>query len=68
MRRRSTPVHNYKIYFLGEDGHIIGRIDLPVDDDNAAKREARKLAIGQPVELWDGARKIATFQPSNPDP
>ncbi|MBR0868949.1 hypothetical protein JQ633_01155 [Bradyrhizobium tropiciagri] len=61
-------MRNYKAYILGEDGHIIGRLDLECIDDDDAKLQARKLAIGQAVELWEGARKIATFQPTNPDP
>jgi hypothetical protein len=61
-------MRNYRVYILGEDGHIIDRVDLHCGNDKAAKDMARKLAIGQAVELWDGARKIATFQPSNPDP
>lgn len=61
-------MQNYKAYILGEDGHIIDRVDLDCSDDDDAKVKARKLAIGQAVELWDGARKIARFQPTNPDP
>ena len=60
-------MRNYRVYILGEDDHVIDRVDLRCNDDETAKNEARKLAIGQAVELWDGARKIATFQPSNPD-
>ncbi|WP_298367267.1 hypothetical protein [uncultured Bradyrhizobium sp.] len=59
-------MRNYKAYILGEDGHFIERVDLLCDDDEAAKDEARKLAIGQVVELWESARKIATFHPTNP--
>ncbi|MGF6426915.1 MULTISPECIES: hypothetical protein [Bradyrhizobium] len=62
-------MRSYKAYILGDDGHVIARVDLPdCDDDEAAKHKARKVAIGQAVELWDGPRKIATFQPTNPDP
>ena len=59
---------NYKAYILGDDDHIIDRVDLFCDDDEAARHQARKLAIGQAVELWDGVRRIATFQPTDPDP
>ena len=47
---------------------IIDHVNLFCADDETAKDKARKLAIGQAVELWDGARRIAIFQPSNPDP
>ncbi|WP_256437660.1 hypothetical protein [Bradyrhizobium sp. CCBAU 53421] len=43
-------MRNYKAYVPGDDGHIIDRVDL-VCDDEAAKDKARKLAIGQAVEL-----------------
>jgi len=52
---------------LDADGHIIDRIDLTCGDDESAAR-ARELMDGHPVELWDGGRKIATFDGSGESP
>jgi len=55
---------NYRAYILGDDHHIIERVDLVAcKDDEAATRCAKLLVVGQIVELWDGHRLIATFEP-----
>jgi hypothetical protein len=41
-----------------------GNFDLTCGDDESAKARARKLVVGHAVELWDGGRTIATFEPS----
>jgi hypothetical protein len=54
-------MHNYRAYLLGPDGHIMLRVDLECDDDDAAKDKAKLLVDFNDVELWDGDRKIATL-------
>ena len=51
----------YRAYLIGRDGHIIHRIDILCDDDEAAKARALLLVDGHTVELWLGTRKVATF-------
>jgi hypothetical protein len=41
------------------DGHILSRVDLVCEDDEAAKERAEQLADGHDVELWQLGRKIA---------
>ena len=53
-------MQGYNAYLIGADGHIIRRVELNCTDDEAAKVEARKLADGHDIELWQGARMIAT--------
>jgi hypothetical protein len=55
--------HAYRAYWVGPDGHIVNRVDLIVGDDKTAKECAKQLADSEPVELWDGDRKIAEFKP-----
>ena len=58
-------MHSYGAYLLDADGHIIDRIDLL----GTMKRKARPRAYDDyPVELWDGGRKIATFDGSGESP
>ena len=53
----------YYAYVLGDDGHVENRVDIVCDDDEEAKRCARKLVDGHAVELWQEARKVAAFKP-----
>jgi hypothetical protein len=50
----------YRFYTLTQYGQVAR---LPVDrecaDDEAAIREARRIAKAEPVEIWQGMRKIA---------
>ncbi len=55
-------MHAYRAYMIRRDGHIIYRVDIECDDDEAAKERAKLLMDGHDVELWDGARKIAEFK------
>ena len=51
----------YYIYTLGDDGHIQSRVNAICDDDEQAKRHAKRLVDGHVVELWQEARKIAVI-------
>lgn len=48
----------YRVYEIGDDGHITGRADIVCVDDEEAKARALHLADGRCVELWQGVRKI----------
>jgi hypothetical protein len=61
-------MHSYRAYLLDADGHIIDRIDLTCGDDESAKVRAREFVNGHAVELWDGARMVATFGPRGDSP
>lgn len=54
----------YRVYRVDESGHIQGMPDIiECDDDDAALVEAQRFVDGCGVELWDGARKVASFPP-----
>lgn len=53
----------YYVYTLGNDGHIIDRQSITCDSDEEAKERAKRLVDGYPVEMWQGARKVARFRP-----
>ena len=53
----------YYAYFIDRDGHISSRVAVLCDDDEEAKRQAEQLVDGHAIELWQEARKIATFKP-----
>ncbi|MCP3410502.1 hypothetical protein [Bradyrhizobium sp. CCGB01] len=54
---------NYRAYLIGADGHIEQRVDLEVPDEATAREKAELLVDGHAVELWDGATRIARFEP-----
>jgi hypothetical protein len=53
---------DYRAYMLGPDGHIQLRVELHCADEETARERAQQLVDGYGVELWDGARKIATYR------
>jgi hypothetical protein len=40
------------------------RVALVCDDDEEAKRVTEQLVDGHAIELWQQARKVATFEPA----
>jgi two-component sensor histidine kinase len=53
----------YYTYLIGEDGRISKRVPITCTDDEEAKRFAKQMVDGHALELWQDARKIATFEP-----
>jgi hypothetical protein len=58
-------VWGYYAYVIGEDGHVCNRIVIRCDNDTEAKRCAEHLVDGHAVELWQEARRVATFPPKD---
>ena len=54
---------DYYAYLIGIDGRISKRVPIVCDDDEEAKRFAKQMVDGHALELWQEARKIATFEP-----
>ena len=55
----------YYAYVIGDDSHIRNRIEVLCDNDDEAKRGAERLVDGHAIELWQEARRVATFQPKD---
>ena len=55
-------MQEYRAYLIGPDGHFVKRVELVCADDEAAKEQAKSLADGHDVELWQEARRIAEFR------
>jgi hypothetical protein len=51
----------YRAYLIGRDGHILHRVEMLCDDDEAAKERVLLLVDGHTIELWQGMRMVATF-------
>ena len=52
----------YRAYIVGTDGQFIKAIELLCPDDDTAKEYAKQLVDGHDVELWQGDRRIESFQ------
>ncbi|WFU44055.1 hypothetical protein QA640_17370 [Bradyrhizobium sp. CB82] len=55
---------DYRAYVMDPDGHIVGRFDLMCADDATAKLRAELLADHEVIELWQGFRRVARFEPT----
>jgi hypothetical protein len=60
----ATVMPEYRAYIIGSDGHFREAIRMNCDSDEAASQRADNLARAEAVEieLWQKARKIATFK------
>ena len=58
-----AAVHGYRVYIIGRNGHIMDRVDVFAESEDDAKAQAKKLVESFAVELWEGSRMIATFEP-----
>lgn len=57
----------YRLYFIdGFSGHIEHRREFLADDDAAAVAVAEGWSNGQPMELWQGARKVRSWDRTPP--
>jgi hypothetical protein len=51
-------VADYRVYFVGSDGHFVRFVGLSCSDDAQAIEQARRLIEDQDIELWSGERFI----------
>jgi hypothetical protein len=51
----------YTAFVLTFEGQIIRRVQLRCETDDQAKEQAKQLVDIDPVELWQGARRIARY-------
>ena len=60
----ATVMPEYRAYIIGSDGHFRDAIAMNCDSDEAAGQRADNLARAEAVEveLWQSARKVATFK------
>ena len=54
----SGAVPEYRVYFVGPDGHFLNFKPLICGSDDEALAEAKQLVDGHAVELWSGERFI----------
>jgi hypothetical protein len=54
----------YRIYTIGKDGHIAGPpVIIDAADDQGARQKAKRVLDGHAIEVWNGTRRIAKFDP-----
>lgn len=51
----------YRLYFLGGDGHITHSHEFEAEDDARAMKVAEAWLEGRTAELWIGTRKIKSW-------
>ena len=58
----------YRAYLVGEDDSFYDAVQLNCADDAEAIDQAKSLAIGHGVELWQLDRKVAVIPDQNKTP
>jgi hypothetical protein len=58
---------DYRVYFVGSDGHFVRFVGLSCSDDAEAIEQAGRLVEDQDLELWSGERFIIRLL-KKPDP
>jgi hypothetical protein len=61
--REETKMGGYYAYLIGDDGRITNRVAFFATTDEEAKERAKRLVDCHAIELWQEARKVATFDP-----
>jgi hypothetical protein len=57
---------DYRLYFLGLDGHFRKAEPIIAANDIDAMKAAREFTDGSELELWEGNRKIVAFGSDQP--
>jgi hypothetical protein len=52
----------YRFMFLNSEGRVFHREEFTLADDGTAVEKATALASKHPIEIWDGARRVALVQ------
>jgi hypothetical protein len=52
----------YRLYFLGDEGHITVSHEFEAEDDAVAIRVATAWLEGRGAELWTGRRKVYAWE------
>ena len=55
---------HYRLYFFDESDHISRALDIECGDDAEAVAVVRDHPHAFAIELWQGARRIERFAPS----
>ena len=58
----------YRVYLVRADDTFFDAVPLNCTDDAEAVEQAKSLAIGHGVELWQLDRKVAVFPDQNKTP
>ena len=60
--RVGLRVTEYRVYFVGDDGHFVRFVGLSCSGDAEAIEQAQRLVDSQDIELWSGGRFIVRLQ------
>ena len=56
---RVTSMKNYRVFVLTPQGSVIDSYEITCSDVEDAKERAKVIAEHNPVEIWEGAVRIA---------
>ena len=53
---------DYRVYFLGESGHLFKAVGLDCTNDKAAIEYTKQFIDGHDLELWQGDRQVTVLK------
>jgi hypothetical protein len=53
----------YRLYEFKFGGTVIHRVDLFSSTEEEAIERAKRRVMNDPIELWEGERRVAQFHP-----
>ena len=59
---------DYRVYFVGGDGHFKNVADLDCANDEAAVERAAEIAKGGEVQIWRRDRRVAILNAASDGP
>jgi hypothetical protein len=62
-----AQMSEYRAYRIGEDGHVASFRAFVCDNDANATVWAKQLFDGHDIELWSGARFVASLKTNKPE-
>jgi hypothetical protein len=65
LSKGTSVMAHYRAYLIGRDGQFKKAVDLICNDDDGARKRARKMVDGHDVELWLHDRRIEKFEGSS---
>jgi hypothetical protein len=59
---------DFRVYFMGDDGHIVSVREIADTPESKAIAQARQWQNGHDLEVWQGDRRVAKLSKNGDDP
>ena len=63
LHGKENSMAEYRVYVIGDDGHIVSAHPLICDDDAGAVEQATAFLADRSIEVWSGDRFVIRLYP-----